>query len=192
MILVKRRLGKRYKTDQSFTPPPGWDSGFEFSGREFGDAHDVNHSAFFEALFGRQAGRTWPARRATPGWGRPRQGAPGRGEGPSRACRADSEQLMALVDEGVLTPSGGEPQDWRFGGTALQRARAALRLTHDLELSAAGAALVLERDAAQGVAWSAPGVRAVVNELARGLIKRQAVRPGSRYGGRSERLPAKR
>lgn len=62
----------------------------------------------------------------------------------SRACRADSEQLVALVYEGVLTPRGDDPQQWRFGGTTLQRARAALRLTRDLELNAAGAALVLD------------------------------------------------
>lgn len=62
----------------------------------------------------------------------------------SRACRTNSEQLIALVYEGVLTPSGDEPQQWRFGGNTLQRARAALRLTRDLELNAAGTALVLD------------------------------------------------
>lgn len=62
----------------------------------------------------------------------------------SQACRADSEQLTALVDEGVLTPSGTDPQAWRFGGSTLQRARAALRLTRDLQLNAAGTALVLD------------------------------------------------
>ena len=62
----------------------------------------------------------------------------------TEACRADSEQLVALVYEGVLTPSGDDPQQWRFGGTTLQRARAALRLTRDLELNAAGTALVLD------------------------------------------------
>jgi len=46
---------KRYKDGQSFSPPPGWDSGFEFSGRDFGDGPDLTHSDFFEALFGRQA-----------------------------------------------------------------------------------------------------------------------------------------
>ena len=47
---------------QDFQPPPGWDAGFEFSGR--GDAGDndpfggADHSDFFEALFGRaRAGR---------------------------------------------------------------------------------------------------------------------------------------
>ncbi len=62
----------------------------------------------------------------------------------SRACRADVEQVAALVDEGVLTPVGDDPQRWRFGGITLKRARVALRLAHDLELSAAGAALALD------------------------------------------------
>ncbi len=61
-----------------------------------------------------------------------------------RACRADSEELIVLVREGVLEPSGDDPINWRFGGEALRRARIALRLTHDLELNASGTALVLE------------------------------------------------
>lgn len=46
------RVGQGAQGGQAFHPPPGWDSGFEFSGGpgEFGDAAD--HSAFFEALFG--------------------------------------------------------------------------------------------------------------------------------------------
>lgn len=53
-------VGKDTQDGQAFRPPPGWDSGFEFSGGpdEFAEAAD--HSAFFEALFGaarRQAAR---------------------------------------------------------------------------------------------------------------------------------------
>lgn len=61
-----------------------------------------------------------------------------------RLCGAQSEQLVALVHEGVLATSGEQPQDWRFGGSSLPRARAATRLTRDLELNAAAAALVLD------------------------------------------------
>ena len=61
-----------------------------------------------------------------------------------KACHADIDQLVVLVDEGVLTPSGDNPHDWRFGGATLRRARRALRLTRDLELNAAGAALALD------------------------------------------------
>ncbi|HEY4069518.1 MAG TPA: DnaJ domain-containing protein, partial [Burkholderiaceae bacterium] len=39
-----------------FQPPPGWDAGFEFSGRGDDDAFSAqDHSDFFEALFGRAA-----------------------------------------------------------------------------------------------------------------------------------------
>jgi curved DNA-binding protein len=48
-------IGQRHSSGQPFNPPPGWDSGFEFSGRDFGDGADLDHSDFFEALFGRQA-----------------------------------------------------------------------------------------------------------------------------------------
>ena len=48
------QLGKNYKAGQDFTPPPGWDAGFEFSGAGFGDSVDASaFSDFFESLFGR-------------------------------------------------------------------------------------------------------------------------------------------
>lgn len=46
-------IGKRQQDGQPFSPPPGWDSGFEFSGRDFGGNPYINHSDFFDALFGR-------------------------------------------------------------------------------------------------------------------------------------------
>jgi curved DNA-binding protein len=47
------QLGKNYKAGQDFTPPPGWDAGFEFSGGGFGGAADAGvFSDFFETLFG--------------------------------------------------------------------------------------------------------------------------------------------
>ena len=51
---------------QGFQPPPGWDAGFEFSGRGEDSAFDgADHSDFFEALFGRAArGARSGARRA--------------------------------------------------------------------------------------------------------------------------------
>jgi len=60
------------------------------------------------------------------------------------ACHASSEQVVALVDEGVLEPAGRVPDEWQFGGAALRRARAALRLGRDLQLNAAGVALALD------------------------------------------------
>lgn len=61
-----------------------------------------------------------------------------------RACAVHDEQIIALVDVGVLEPQGREPGHWRFGGASLHRARMALRLQRDLEIDLAGAALAVE------------------------------------------------
>jgi curved DNA-binding protein len=47
------QVGSQWKAGQDFQPPPGWDAGFEFSGRDFGAGNGIDHSDFFEALFGR-------------------------------------------------------------------------------------------------------------------------------------------
>lgn len=60
------------------------------------------------------------------------------------ACAVRDEQIIALVDVGVLEPQGREPARWRFGGASLQRARMALRLQRDLDIDVAGAALALQ------------------------------------------------
>lgn len=45
-------VGQGAEGGQPFQPPPGWNSGFEFSGAPAGAGTDGDHSAFFEALFG--------------------------------------------------------------------------------------------------------------------------------------------
>jgi curved DNA-binding protein len=49
------QVGHQAKHGQDFTPPPNWDSGFEFSGSGYSPNATSDHSEFFEALFGRQA-----------------------------------------------------------------------------------------------------------------------------------------
>lgn len=61
-----------------------------------------------------------------------------------RACRIRVEHIVVWVDAGVLEPSGGNPEDWRFGGDALARARKALSLERDLGINPAGVALALQ------------------------------------------------
>ena len=61
-----------------------------------------------------------------------------------RACNATSAQLTVLIEEGVLEPIGSAPEDWRFPGPSLPRARTALRLAQDFELGGPGIALVLD------------------------------------------------
>lgn len=48
--------GRGFQTGSDFQPPPGWDAGFEFSGRGFSGAQTADFSDFFAELFGRQMG----------------------------------------------------------------------------------------------------------------------------------------
>ena len=58
-------------------------------------------------------------------------------------CELAGEELLAMVEEGLLRPSGG-PGRWRFGVEDLARALAARRLQRDLGVNLAGAALALD------------------------------------------------
>ena len=61
-----------------------------------------------------------------------------------RACSTEIDELLALVDEGVIAPRGACPAHWRFTGLQLRRARVAVRLQRDLGVNTAGAALALQ------------------------------------------------
>lgn len=61
-----------------------------------------------------------------------------------RACGAPQPWLVALVDEGVLSPAGTAVGEWRFTGLHLRYARVAVRLQRDLGVNPAGAALALQ------------------------------------------------
>ncbi|MEP6874485.1 MAG: chaperone modulator CbpM [Burkholderiales bacterium] len=61
-----------------------------------------------------------------------------------RACRTEEEQVRVWVVEGVLTPIGASPPEWRFAGASLRRARLALTLTRELEINAPGVAFALD------------------------------------------------
>ena len=61
-----------------------------------------------------------------------------------QACSVEEEYIVTWVYEGVLEPAGESPQDWRFGGDSLRRARLALRLAIDLEINPPGVALALD------------------------------------------------
>jgi len=57
-------------------------------------------------------------------------------------CDGEASLIEELVDEGVLeVASAGEP---RFAGTALRRARLAVRLQRDLGVNTAGVAIVID------------------------------------------------
>lgn len=61
-----------------------------------------------------------------------------------QACNAPAEYVSAWVYEGVLTPSGHTPKDWRFSGESLRRAQQARWLARDMEVNAQGVGIVLD------------------------------------------------
>ncbi|MBU1140142.1 MAG: DnaJ domain-containing protein [Proteobacteria bacterium] len=46
------KIGSNWQAGQDFKPPPNWDKGFEFQGREYTQAGASQFSDFFESLFG--------------------------------------------------------------------------------------------------------------------------------------------
>lgn len=69
-------------------------------------------------------------------------------------CEVSAEEVIALVNEGVLEAEGEEPASWRFTASAFERLRIALRLKRDLGINFESAALILdlleERNRRQG------------------------------------------
>jgi len=61
-----------------------------------------------------------------------------------RHCDVTRDELIAMIEEGVVQPHGPTPEDWRFSATALERIHTAVRLQQDLRLNLAGAALAIE------------------------------------------------
>ncbi|MCX4027773.1 chaperone modulator CbpM [Endozoicomonas sp. SM1973] len=59
------------------------------------------------------------------------------------ACHISAEQLMELVDYGIVEPCG-ERKKWRFAATSIVRIYSAQRLKQDLGINTAGAALALD------------------------------------------------
>ena len=61
----------------------------------------------------------------------------------SRMCAVDQQHIVQYVEEGILNVVDVRAE-WHFSGTALRRARIAVRLERDLELNLAGVALALD------------------------------------------------
>jgi curved DNA-binding protein len=51
------KVGQGLHAGEEFRPPPNWDTGFEFSGRQFSDAEAAEFSDFFSEIFGSRMGR---------------------------------------------------------------------------------------------------------------------------------------
>lgn len=66
-----------------------------------------------------------------------------------RHCTVEVEQVVTLVQEGILDPSNDlvaaeRAQAWRFHISSVKRVRTAMHLQRDLGVNLAGAALALE------------------------------------------------
>jgi chaperone modulatory protein CbpM len=56
----------------------------------------------------------------------------------------ESEQIVEMVAEGIIEPSGTRPAEWLFNGYMLKRVQIAVRLQRDLEINLPGVAVILE------------------------------------------------
>jgi len=61
-----------------------------------------------------------------------------------RICGVEAETVEALVEHGILEPSGKHGSHWCFRAASVKRMRIALRLQRDLDVNLPGAALALE------------------------------------------------
>jgi len=61
-----------------------------------------------------------------------------------RICNVPAEMVQDMVDEGLLSPSGSEPFEWRFTAVEIHRIQVSLRLQRDLRINLPGCALVLD------------------------------------------------
>ncbi|MGA7802204.1 MAG: chaperone modulator CbpM [Gammaproteobacteria bacterium] len=61
-----------------------------------------------------------------------------------RSAGLHAEQIIAMVEEGLLEPVGKDPHSWRFTGMAVRRVHIAVHLQRDLQVNLSGAALALE------------------------------------------------
>ncbi|MGR9101143.1 MAG: chaperone modulator CbpM [Gammaproteobacteria bacterium] len=61
-----------------------------------------------------------------------------------RLGKTSAEQVIEMVEEGILEPEGVSAYEWRFDAVALKRLQIALRLQRDLKINLPGTALVLD------------------------------------------------
>ena len=61
-----------------------------------------------------------------------------------QCCTVQAETIIDMVEEGMLSPVGSSPSDWRFSGTSQRHVEITLHLQRDLWVNLPGAALALE------------------------------------------------
>ena len=60
-----------------------------------------------------------------------------------QACGLSEEEIVTLVDEGIIDPVGHKPATWRFHAVSLRRVRITRNLQQELGINTPGAALAL-------------------------------------------------
>lgn len=60
------------------------------------------------------------------------------------ACAVHAGAVEAMVEEGIVAPTGGGQTRWRFSRSSVVRVRTVLRIQRDLHVNLAGAALAIE------------------------------------------------
>ena len=61
-----------------------------------------------------------------------------------RSCAVEAEFIEALIEQGILEPTGRRGRHWCFPSSCLRRTRVTLHLQQDLGVNLAGAALALD------------------------------------------------
>lgn len=61
-----------------------------------------------------------------------------------RFCGVNAEIIHSMIDEGIITPEGYTPGEWRFSFIAVKRVQTAIRLQNDLRVNLPGCALALD------------------------------------------------
>nr|WP_321466277.1 chaperone modulator CbpM [uncultured Desulfobulbus sp.] len=61
-----------------------------------------------------------------------------------RLCNVSAELIENMIDEGIITPQGRTPKEWRFTFVAVKRVQTVIRLQQDLRVNLPGCALALD------------------------------------------------
>lgn len=59
-------------------------------------------------------------------------------------CKVHAQFVQDLIDEGILSPQGQNPQEWRFAAIEIKRIQISIRLHEDLRINLPGTALALD------------------------------------------------
>ena len=59
-------------------------------------------------------------------------------------CKVHAQFIHELIDEGILSPVGSTPHEYRFTAIEIKRVQVSMRLQDDLRINLPGTALVLD------------------------------------------------